>query len=459
MSGFPGFPSGFVFGAATASYQIEGAAREDGRGPSIWDTYSHTPGLVVNGDTGDVACDHYHRYPQDVALLRDLGVDSYRFSIAWPRIVPDGSGPVNPKGLDFYSRLVDELLEAGIEPAATLYHWDLPQALEDRGGWRVRETAERFAEYTAVVAEHLGDRVPRWITLNEPWCSAFLGYSIGRHAPGAREGRPALAAVHHLLVGHGLAVQALRSAGVREVGITLNLDRNLPATESAADLAAVVRADTQHNLVWTEPILAGRYAATEEETFGELITGADFRRDGDLELISQPLDFLGINYYRPIVVADAPLHETDPGKRVATDNRYEEVRLPGVRETAMGWAVAPDTFTDLLVALKKQYGDALPPIHITENGSAEHDTVSEDGAVHDTDRVAYLRGHLNALRAAIDAGVDVRGYYVWSLLDNFEWAFGYDKRFGIVRVDYDTQVRTPKDSYHWYRSMIAAQRG
>lgn len=232
MSDYPGFPTGFVYGAATASYQIEGAAREDGRGPSIWDTYSHTPGLVVNGDTGDVACDHYHRYREDVALLRDLGVDSYRFSIAWPRIVPEGSGAVNPKGLDFYSRLVDELLAAGIEPAATLYHWDLPQALEDRGGWRVRETAERFAEYTAVVAEHLGDRVPRWITLNEPWCSAFLGYSIGRHAPGAKEGRGALAAAHHLLVGHGLAVKALRAAGVREVGITLNLDRNLPATDS-----------------------------------------------------------------------------------------------------------------------------------------------------------------------------------------------------------------------------------
>ncbi len=430
MSEYPGFPPGFVFGAATASYQIEGAAREDGRGPSIWDTYSHTPGLVVNGDTGDVACDHYHRYPQDVALLRDLGVDSYRFSIAWPRIVPDGSGAVNPKGLDFYSRLVDELL-----------------------------AAERFAEYTARVAEHLGDRVPRWITLNEPWCSAFLGYSVGRHAPGAREGRPALAAAHHLLVGHGLAVKALRAAGVREVGITLNLDRNLPATDSPADLAAVVRADTQHNLVWTEPILAGRYPATEEETWGELITGADFRREGDLELISQPLDFLGVNYYRPIVVTDAPHRESDPARRVATDNRYEEVRLPGVRETAMGWPVVPDSFTELLVRLKKQYGDALPPVHITENGSAEDDAPAADGTVHDADRVAYLRDHLTALRAAIDAGVDVRGYYVWSLLDNFEWAYGYDKRFGIVRVDYETQERTPKDSYHWYREMIAANRG
>ncbi|MFD8431660.1 family 1 glycosylhydrolase, partial [Streptomyces coelicoflavus] len=350
-------------------------------------------------------------------------------------------------------------LAAGIEPAATLYHWDLPQALEDVGGWRVRDTAERFAEYTAVVAEHLGDRVPRWITLNEPWCSSFLGYSIGRHAPGAKEGRGALAAAHHLLVGHGLAVRALRAAGVREVGITLNLDRNLPATDSPADLAAVVRADTQHNLVWTEPILAGRYPATEQEAWGELITGEDFRREGDLELISQPLDFLGVNYYRPIVVADAPHRESDPARRVATDNRYEEVRHPGVRHTAMDWPVVPDSFTDLLVALKERYGDALPPVHITENGSAEDDAAAADGTVHDTDRVAYLRDHLTALRAAIDAGVDVRGYYVWSLLDNFEWAYGYDKRFGIVRVDYDTQERTPKDSYRWYREMIAAHRG
>ncbi|MFH8800973.1 GH1 family beta-glucosidase [Streptomyces sp. NPDC017936] len=459
MSDFPSFPPGFVFGAATASYQIEGAAREDGRGPSIWDTYSHTPGLVVDGDTGDVACDHYHRYPQDVALLRESGVGSYRFSIAWPRIVPDGAGRVNPKGLDFYSRLVDELLSAGIEPAATLYHWDLPQALEDRGGWRTRETAERFAEYTAVVAEHLSDRVPRWITLNEPWCSAFLGYSVGRHAPGAREGRGALAAAHHLLVGHGLAVRALRAAGARDVGITLNLDHNLPATGSAADLAAVVRADTQHNLVWTEPLLAGRYPATEEETWGELITGQDFRRDGDLDLISQPLDFLGINYYRPIVVADAPYREDDPARRVATDNRYQEVRLSGVRHTAMGWPVVPDTFTELLVRLKDRYGDALPPVLITENGSAEDDEAGPEGVVDDVDRVAYLRDHLIALRAAMDAGVEVRGYYVWSLLDNFEWAFGYAKRFGIVHVDYATQRRTPKASYHWYKAMIAAQRG
>ncbi|MGW7067266.1 GH1 family beta-glucosidase [Streptomyces sp. NPDC054855] len=458
MSDLPLFPADFVFGAATASYQIEGAANEDGRGPSIWDTYCYTPGRVDGGDTGDVACDHYHRYPQDVALLRDLGVDSYRFSIAWPRIQPSGSGPANAKGLDFYSRLVDALLEAGIEPAATLYHWDLPQALEDRGGWRVRETAERFGEYAQIVADHLADRVPRWITLNEPWCSAFLGYSVGRHAPGAQEGTGALAAAHHLLVGHGLAMKALRAAGVREAGITLNLDRNVPASDAPADRAAAVRADTQHNLVWTEPILSGRYPKTEQDTWGELITRQDFRHDGDLELIAQPLDFLGINYYRPIVVADAPHREPDPARRVATDNRYQEVAYPDVRRTAMNWPVVPTSFTDLLTALKDTYGEALPPIHITENGSAEHDVVDQDGSVHDQDRVAYLHSHLTALRAAMDAGVDVRGYYVWSLLDNFEWALGYAKRFGIVRVDYDTQQRTPKDSYHWYRQLIAAHR-
>jgi beta-glucosidase len=447
----PSFPPGFVLGAATAAYQIEGAAAEDGRGPSVWDTYSHTPGRVDGGDTGDVACDHYHRYPEDVALLRDLGVDSYRFSIAWPRIRPTGRGPVNPKGLDFYSRLVDELLAAGIEPAATLYHWDLPQALEDEGGWRVRATAEAFAEYTATVAEHLGDRVPRWITLNEPWCSAFLGYSVGRHAPGAQEGTGALAAAHHLLVGHGLAVQALRAAGVREVGITLNPDFNVPATDSPADRAAALRADTQHNLVWTDPLLAGRYPESEDDTWGELIRDQDFRRPGDLELIGQPLDFLGVNYYRPTLVTAAPHREPDPAQRVATDNRYAELPWPGVRRNAMGWPVVPETFTRLLTGLEERYGDALPPIYITENGTAEEDTLD------DTDRVTYLREHLTAVQAAMDAGVDIRGYYVWSLLDNFEWALGYAKRFGIVRVDYDTQERTPKASYDWYRTLIARQ--
>ncbi|WP_351236939.1 GH1 family beta-glucosidase [Streptomyces sp. NPDC002133] len=453
---FPEFPDGFLFGTATASYQIEGAYDEDGRGPSIWDTYSREPGRVAGGATGDIACDHYHRYREDVALLGDLGVDSYRFSVAWPRIQPEGTGPANAAGLDFYDRLVDELLASGISPAATLYHWDLPQALEDRGGWRVRETAERFGEYAALVADRLADRVDRWMTLNEPFCSAFVGYAAGAHAPGAREGRGALAAAHHLLVGHGLAVRALRAAGAREVGITLNPDRLLPATDSPADLAAVRRAETLHNDVWFEPLFAGRYPEHEAGTWGELADGS-YRREGDVALVAAPLDFVGINYYRPITVADAPYHDPHPATRTAVDIRAEESWRDDVRHTTMGWPVVPHTFTDLLVDLAKRY-PALPPMLITENGSAEADTVEADGRIHDTDRIDYLRSHLDALAAAVRAGVDVRGYYVWSLLDNFEWARGYDQRFGIVRVDYATQQRTPKDSYHWYRELIAAHR-
>ncbi|EFL37085.1 beta-galactosidase [Streptomyces viridochromogenes DSM 40736] len=456
---FPEFPAGFFFGAATASYQIEGAYDEDGRGPSIWDTFCREPGRVADGATGDVACDHYHRYREDIALLRELGVDSYRFSIAWPRIQPTGSGPVNAAGLDFYDRLVDELLAAGISPAATLYHWDLPQALEDRGGWRTRETAERFADYAGVVAGRLGDRVDRWITLNEPFCSAFIGYAAGAHAPGAREGRGALAAAHHLLVGHGLAVHALRATGAREVGITLNPDRLLPATDSPADLAAVRRVETLHNDVWFEPLFAGRHPEHEAETWGELLPHGDgsYRLNGDLDLIGAPLDFVGINYYRPITVADAPHRDPDPATRTAVDVRAEETWRDDVRHTTMGWPVVPHTFTDLLVDLAARY-PTLPPLLITENGSAEADTVDADGRVRDVERVDYLRGHLDALAAAVRAGVDVRGYYVWSLLDNFEWARGYGQRFGIVRVDYDTQTRTPKDSYHWYQRLIVAHR-
>ncbi|AXK35771.1 beta-glucosidase [Streptomyces armeniacus] len=449
-------PADFVFGAATASYQIEGAYDEDGRGPSIWDTYCREPGRVADGATGDVACDHYHRYPEDVALLRGLGVHSYRFSIAWPRVQPTGEGPANARGLDFYDRLVDELLAAGVSPAATLYHWDLPQALEDRGGWRVRETAERFAEYAALTAERLADRVPRWITLNEPFCSAFVGHAIGGHAPGTREGAGALAAAHHLLVGHGLAVRALRAAGAGQVGITLNPDRLLPATEAPADHAAVRRAETLHNEVWLDPLFAGRYPRDETGTWGGLADGP-WRLDGDLERIAAPLDFTGINYYRPITVTDAPYRDPDPATRTAADIRVEQVARDGVRHTTMGWPVMPHTFTDLLVDLSRRY-PALPPLYITENGSAEADTVAPDGHVHDADRVDYLRDHLTALAGAIAAGVDVRGYYVWSLLDNFEWARGYGQRFGLVRVDYDTQERLPKDSYHWYRGLIAAHR-
>ncbi|GAA3749235.1 beta-glucosidase [Spinactinospora alkalitolerans] len=453
----PALPADFLFGTATASYQVEGAVTEGGRLPSIWDAYCRTPGRVARGETGDTACDHYHRYPEDIALMKELGVGAYRFSTAWPRIRPAGDGPANPEGLAFYDRLVDELLAAGIEPIVTLYHWDLPQALEDRGGWRVRATAERFAEYARITADHLGDRVRRWITLNEPFCSSFVGHAVGRHAPGTREGTPALATAHHLLLAHGLAARELRASAAAhgrpvEVGITLNLDRLVPATDSAADRAAVDRAETLHNRVWTEPLLNACYPDNEAETWGELADGS-YRAEGDLATISQPLDFLGVNYYRPTKLRDAPHREPDPARRTAMDIRTEEVPFEGVRHTTMGWPVVPSTFTDLLVDLHRRYPN-LPPVLVTENGSAEEDRVDADGRVRDTDRIDYVRDHLHAVAAAIEAGVDVRGHFVWSLLDNFEWAYGYDRRFGIVRVDYDTLERIPKDSYHWFKELI-----
>lgn len=453
---FPELPAGFRFGAATAAYQIEGAHDEDGRGPSIWDTYSHTPGRTLGGATGDTACDHYHRYREDVALLRGLGVDGYRFSIAWPRLLPEGTGPANPKGLDFYDRLIDELLAAGVAPAVTLYHWDLPQALEDRGGWRVRGTAEAFAEYAALAAERYGDRVERWITLNEPYCSAFAGYAEGRHAPGAEEGRGALAAAHHLLVAHGLAVRALRAAGAREVGIALNLERIHLASALPEDRAALRRAKVLHNEVWTEPLLAGRYPEHEAETWAGLADGP-WRLPGDLGLIGAPLDFLGINFYRPITVGAAPHRSQDPGLRTAVDIGVSPRDPYRTRHTTMGWPVVPDALTALLRELHARHAH-LPPVWITENGSAEDDEVGPDGQVHDTLRIDYLADHLAAVADAISAGVDVRGYYVWSLLDNFEWARGYGRRFGLVHVDYDSLTRTPKDSYHWYRGLITAHR-
>ncbi|GAA0985417.1 GH1 family beta-glucosidase [Nocardiopsis tropica] len=455
----PALPPGFVFGAATAAYQIEGAADVGGRGPSIWDTYCRTPGRVARGESGDVACDHYHRYPEDVALLRELGVDAYRFSIAWPRVVPTGKGAVNPEGLAFYDRLVDAVREAGIEPVATLYHWDLPQALEDEGGWRVRATAERFAEYARVVADRLGDRVQRWITLNEPHCSAFVGHAVGRHAPGTREGTPALAAAHHLLLAHGLAARELRASAARhgraaEVGITLNPDRFIPATDSPEDAEAVDRAETLHNRVWLDPLLRGHYPRNETATWGSMADGS-YRSPEDAATIAQPLDFVGLNYYRPVRVRHAPL--PDAATRTAVDIGVEQVPVEGVRHTTMGWPVVPESFTDLLLDLHRRYPE-LPPVYITENGSAEPDVPAADGRVHDEDRVAYLRDHLSALADAVAAGVDVRGYFVWSLLDNFEWAYGYDRRFGIVSVDYETLARTPKDSYHWYRQVVRAHR-
>ncbi|MQA04457.1 MAG: beta-glucosidase [Streptosporangiales bacterium] len=452
----PTFPAGFAWGAATAAYQIEGAVDADGRGPSIWDTFSHTPGKVANGDTGNIACDHYHRYREDVALLAGLGVDAYRFSVAWPRIQPPGKGPANQAGLDFYRRLVDELLATGIRPCATLYHWDLPQALEDTGGWRVRETAERFAEYAALVHAALGDRVSQWITLNEPFCSAFTGYAMGRHAPGAREGHGALAAAHHLLVAHGLAVDAMRADGHgAELGITLNLNHVTPATDTPADVAAATRADLLANRVFTEPLLAGRYPEDEADVWGP-ITDFGFRRDGDLAVVGAPVDFLGVNNYFPGYAKHVPDVEPDPARRTADDIGVLENPPAELSRTAMGWPVEADGLRRLLTWLTTRY-ENVPPVYVTENGVAYPDTVV-DGAVHDADRIAYLDSHLRAVHAAITEGVDVRGYFCWSLLDNFEWSFGYAKRFGLVHVDYPTGRRLPKASYHWYREAIASAR-
>lgn len=460
------FPDGFWWGAATASYQIEGAATEDGRGPSIWDTFSHTPGKTLDGDTGDVAADHYHRMVADVALMKDLGLDAYRFSIAWSRIQPDGTGAPNAAGLDFYSRLVDELIAAGIRPVATLYHWDLPQALEDEGGWAVRSTAEAFGEYARIVAQALGDRVWMWTTLNEPWCSAFLGYGSGVHAPGRTDGAAALAAVHHLNLGHGLAARAIRDVipGAR-VSVTLNLHVTRAASDAALDVEAKRRIDTVANEVFLQPMLEGRYPAQVMADTAE-VTDWSFVHDGDLETIRVPLDVLGVNYYSTGLVrhrtGPAPVGDGSPGP----DGHRSSVHSPWVGAadvewlaqpgptTAMGWVVEPAGLTELLLDLHTRYPGT--PLAITENGAAFADEVAPDGAVHDPLRLAYVRDHLEAMGVAMDAGADVRGYFVWSLLDNFEWAYGYSRRFGIVRVDYDTQERTLKDSAHWYRGVVAA---
>jgi len=461
------FRAGFVWGAATAAYQIEGAVAEDGRGPSIWDTFSHTPGRVVDGETGDVACDHYHRWAADLDLLAGAGFDAYRFSVAWPRVQPTGAGPVEPRGLEFYRRLCGGLRERGIAPYVTLYHWDLPQALEDRGGWRSRETALRFAEYAGHVASALGEFAPHWITLNEPYCSAIVGYAEGRHAPGAREGHGALAAAHHLLLGHGLAVAALRAAGDAPVGITLNLSPAVPATDTEADRAAARRQDLLVNRLFTEPVLGGRYPADAPEVWGHL-TDFSFRHDGDLALIAVPLDFLGVNYYYRAHVAAAPAEPAvpaDPAHPVASagaersapadatgsafDIGVVSVKPEGVPRTAMDWPIEPEGLYATLTGLASRF-PGLPPVYITENGCACPDEVG----VPDGDRIAFIRDHLEAAARAARDGVDLRGYFYWSLIDNFEWARGYGPRFGLVHVDYATQVRTPKASYHWLRAEL-----
>ncbi|MGC5016135.1 GH1 family beta-glucosidase [Streptosporangium sp. DT93] len=442
------FPPGFRWGVATASYQIEGATGEDGRAPSIWDTFARTSGRVHLGQTGDVACDHYHRYAEDVALMRELGLGTYRFSVAWPRVRPDGTGPVNPRGLDFYDRLVDALLASGIEPMATLYHWDLPQVLEDRGGWTVRETAHHFADYATAVHDRLGDRVATWTTLNEPWCSAFLGYASGDQAPGRTEPGAAFRAAHHLLLGHGLAARALKAAGAREVSVTVNLTPVSPRDpQDRHDVAAAALVDGLHNRIFLDPLLKGRYPADMLEHAARF-TGLEHIAGGDEGIIGAPIDLLGVNYYAPTLVAakvGTPSSDRFPGTEGV---EYLEPDLP---VTAMGWPVEADGLRRLLVRLAHDYPSV--PMMITENGAAYHDS-AVDGRVADAERVDYLRSHLLAVHRAIGEGADLRGYLAWSLLDNFEWAYGYDKRFGLVHVDYETQRRTLKDSALWYSGVV-----
>jgi beta-glucosidase len=456
------FAPDFVIGSATASYQIEGAVHEDGRGPSIWDTFSHTPGRIVDGDTGDVADDHYHRLESDLDLMASLGLEAYRFSIAWPRIQPLGSGEPNAAGLDFYSRLVDGLLARGIRPIATLYHWDLPQALEDEGGWTNRETAHRFAEYAAIVGAALGDRVATWTTLNEPWCSAYLGYGSGAHAPGRTEPLAALQAVHHLNLAHGLATQALRAVVSNDPEFSVTLNFHVLRGDDASSPEAVRRIDALANRAFTGPLLRGEYPA-DLLADTAAITDWSFVHEGDLDTIRQPIDFLGVNYYSTATVrmwdGAAPRQNADGHKDVggspwpgSTDVEFLVQAGP---YTAMGWNIAPDGLEELLVSLHEQF--PTTPLVITENGAAFNDEVV-GGAVHDAERVDYLRRHFTAAHRAMARGVDLRGYLVWSLLDNFEWGYGFSKRFGIVHVDYDTQQRTVKDSGAWVAELIGSRR-
>lgn len=441
-SSFDSFPQEFIWGAATASFQIEGATDEDGRGESIWDRFCATPGKVRNGDSGAIACDHYHRYRDDVALMRELGLGAYRFSIAWPRILPEGRGTVNERGLDFYDRLVDCLLEAGIEPFATLYHWDLPQALEDGGGWPCRQTIEAFAQYTEIVARRLGDRVRHWITHNEPWCAAWLGYGWGEHAPGRRSKPDALSACHHLLLSHGRAVEILRRECTgAEIGITLNPEHVYPASDLPADLAAAHSVDGFKNRWFLDPLFRGTYPHDMVEEFADAVPEI---QPGDMEIIATPIDVLGINTYsRALVQADPetgrPLHVR------STQSPY----------THMGWEVFPQGLEDLLVRLHTEYRP--PRLYITENGSAYTDVVTHQRTVLDPERTEYLRQHIEACGRAVARGVPLRGYFAWSFLDNFEWAFGYQMRFGIIYVDYPTLTRIPKASARWYASFIRAQ--
>ncbi len=430
------FPTDFAWGAATAAYQIEGGWDEDGKGESIWDRFSHTPGRIENGDTGDVACDHYHRWAFDVALMKGMGLKAYRFSIAWARILPEGRGSINQPGLDFYARLVDSLLEGGIQPFVTLYHWDLPQRLQDEGGWPNRGTSSAFADYAAAVSHALGDRVKHWMTLNEPHVSSLTGYLEGRHAPGHTDLDEALAASHHLLLAHGLAVPILRSNSPgAEVGIVLDFHPITPASTSAADLAAARLADGVMNRWFLDPLGGRGYPEDAGSSYGRDMA---FVLPGDLEKISAPLDFIGLNYYSRNIVR-------------APGGRGQSIR-PNRERTDLGWEVYPEGMLEMLQQVHTAY--RFPALYVTENGAACRDKVDPDGEVRDPVRISYLRRHLEQIHRALSLGIPVRGYFVWSLLDNFEWSFGRSKRFGLVYVDFKNQLRTPKSSAKWYRDVI-----
>lgn len=449
------FGPDFIWGVSTASYQIEGGVDEGGRGPTSWDTFCALPGKIRNGDTGAVACDHFHRYPEDIALMKELGVDAYRFSFAWSRIQPDGSGAPNAAGLDFYDRLVDGLLEAGIAPTPTLFHWDTPQALEDNGGWLNREITDRFADYATILGERYADRIDRWITVNEPVVLTLMGHAIGIHAPGKSLGFDALSVAHHQLLAHGKAVAALRRAGADNIGIANNHAPIWAAGDSDEDQAAADFYDLLHNRLFADPVLLGRWPTDGME---EAFPGY---QSGDLDIISTPLDWYGINYYNPLQVG-APGHPHEAsmvdGAELPPDLPFAFVDIEGYAKNDFGWPIVPAGFTELLTGMKERYGDKLPPLMITENGTAINDEPDADGRIADTRRIDYLATHLAAVKDAIDAGVDVRGYFQWSLMDNFEWAEGFAQRFGLVHIDYANQQRRPKDSYRWYRDLIGSHR-
>lgn len=442
------YPKGFIWGAATASYQIEGAWNEDGKGASIWDTFSHQPGAVLNGDTGDTAVDHYHRWQEDVEMMKALGLKAYRFSISWARVLPQGEGKVNEDGLAFYDRLVDALLAAGIEPYVTLYHWDLPQALQSRGGWANRDIIEAFTLYAEAVAQRLGDRVKHWITLNEPYVFAYVGYAWGAHAPGLKDLTMANQAAHNCLVAHGRAASVIRALWQdSQVGITLNLSLQHPASAVPADRQAARLSDGQLNRWFLDPLFGRGYPEDLLSLYGEEGPAIE---PGDMQAIAAPLDFLGINYYCNNFVRAVGAEQSAFGFQ---NLEREELVKAGYEVTEMGWPIMPDGLRELLVHVTREY--VPKAIYITENGAAFRD-VAEDDAVHDEKRVAYLREHFSAARRAISDGVPLRGYFVWSLMDNFEWAMGYSKRFGIVYVDYETQKRILKDSAKYYQRVIQA---